>query len=236
MLIEAVGISKNYGKTEAIKNIDFTLDAGQILGFLGPNGAGKTTVMRMLSGFHFPDSGVISIEGYSVEENPVETKKYIGYLPENISFYSDMTPEAYLGFIANARLVPKAEKRARIENAINAYGLGGREHQIIETLSRGYKQRLGLAQALVHNPSVLILDEPLTGLDPAQIIEFRSLIRELGKTKGIIFSTHILQEVSSVCTHYLILNEGSIAAQGPVDSDTDLEAVFASLSGSCNFA
>ena len=238
MLIEAAGLVKNYGRVEVIKNIGFTLNTGDILGFLGPNGTGKTTVMRMLSGFHFPDSGVIRINGISIVENPVEFKKHIGYLPENIQFYGDMVPAEYLEFIAKMRLVPKNNINSAIENVIDLCGLRNHEYQKIETLSRGYKQRLGLAQAVVHNPSILILDEPMTGLDPGQIVEFRSLLAELGKTKGIIFSTHILQEVWSICTDYLILNEGCIAANGKIERDgnqpdaqfqRNIEAVFADI-------
>jgi len=242
MLIEARGLVKNYGSAEVIKNIDFSLDTGEILGLLGPNGAGKTTIMRMLSGYFMPDSGVIKICGNAIDETSVLSKNQIGYLPENVPLYNDMTVFGYLRFITEARLIPKTERLSKIENVISQCGLNGRGNQKIETLSRGYKQRLGLAQAVIHNPPILLLDEPLTGLDPIQINQFRKLIKELGKDKGVIFSTHILQEAEYVCTRYIILDEGKIAAQGPIEycendntgnrdgsARTNLEEIFSSL-------
>ena len=213
-MIEVEKVSKRYGAFEAVRDVSFTVDGEQVLGFLGPNGAGKTTMMKMLSGCHFPSCGLVKIDGISVEDDPVEIKKRTGYLPENNPLYADLSPEEYLRFIASARLIPKKERRQAIDAAIAACGLDGHRNRRIETLSKGYRQRLGLAQAIVHDPDILILDEPTSGLDPNQIIEIRSLIRELGKRKTVILSTHILQEVEAVCSRVLILNDGRIAAQG----------------------
>ena len=213
-MIEVENLSKYYGKFEAVRDVSFSVGRDQVLGFLGPNGAGKTTIMKMLTGFHFPSSGQLRIDGISVEEEPEEIKKRIGYLPENNPLYGDLNPEEYLSFVASARLIPAKQKQKALEAAISACGLEEVRYQRIESLSKGYKQRVGLAQAIIHDPEILILDEPTSGLDPNQIIEIRSLIRELGKSKTVILSTHILQEVEAVCSRVLILNEGRIAAQG----------------------
>ena len=230
MLIEADALSKSYGNIEVVRNVSFSLNQGEILGFLGPNGAGKTTVMRMLSGYHNPDSGMVIINGITLDDNTPELKNLIGYMPETVPLYGDMTPEEYLLFIADLRLIPKDEKKEKVENTLKDSGLDKRRQQRIETLSRGYRQRVGLAQALLHNPPVLILDEPLTGLDPNQIIEFRNLIRKISPKKAIIFSTHILQEVESICTRYIVINEGEIAGQGLVEN-ANLEEVFRRATG-----
>ena len=217
-MITVDNVSKKYGNFEAVKGVSFSVGGqsaeGQILGFLGPNGAGKTTIMKILTGYHFPSSGKVKVDGISLEENPVEIKKRIGYLPESNPLYGDLSPEEYLNFVASARLVPKAERAKAINSAIAACGLEGVRTQRIDSLSKGFRQRVGLAQAIVHDPPILILDEPSSGLDPNQIIEIRSLIRELGRRKTVILSTHILQEVEAVCSQVLILNEGRIAAQG----------------------
>ena len=216
-MIEVENASKFYGAFEAVKDLSFSVGSEQVLGFLGPNGAGKTTVMKMLTGFHFPARGKVKIDGISVEEDPLEIKKRIGYLPENNPLYGDMSPDEYLSFIASVRLIPKTKRKKALDGAISACGLEEVRRRRIETLSKGYKQRLGLAQAIIHDPDILILDEPTSGLDPNQIIEIRSLVRELGKRKTVILSTHILQEVEAVCSTVLILNEGRIAAQGTSD-------------------
>ena len=213
-MIQVENLSKKYGAFEAVRDVSFSVGRVEVLGFLGPNGAGKTTIMKILTGYHFPSGGQVKIDGISVEEEPVEIKKRIGYLPENVPLYGDMSPEEYLYFAASARLLPKAERRGAVDRAISACGLEGYRTQRIESLSKGYRQRVGLAQAIIHDPPILILDEPTSGLDPNQIIEIRSLIRELGKRKTVILSTHILQEVEAVCSRVLILNEGRIAAQG----------------------
>jgi len=216
-VIEVENLSKKYGGFEAVKGVSFSVGHEQVLGFLGPNGAGKTTIMKILTGFHFPTRGQVRIDSISVEENPVEIKKRIGYLPESNPLYGDLNPEEYLAFAASARLLRREVRQKAVNKAIAACGLEGVRKQRIESLSKGFKQRVGLAQAIIHDPPILILDEPTSGLDPNQIIEIRSLIRELGKSKTVILSTHILQEVEAVCSRVLILNEGRIAAQGTTE-------------------
>ncbi|MDR2659726.1 MAG: ATP-binding cassette domain-containing protein [Spirochaetaceae bacterium] len=213
-MIEVRNLVKKYGAFEAVKDVSFNLPGGQVLGFLGPNGAGKTTVMKILTGFHFPSGGEAIVGGVSVRDDPVAVKRLIGYLPEGVPLYGDLTVTEYLDFIADARLMPKEKRKTAIEAALEQCGLTQMANRRIETLSKGYKQRAGLAQAIVHDPPILILDEPTTGLDPNQIIEIRGLIKDLGSRKTVILSTHILQEVEAVCTQVLILNSGRIAAQG----------------------
>jgi ABC-2 type transport system ATP-binding protein len=216
-MIKVENLSKKYGNFDAVRNVSFSLGHEQVLGFLGPNGAGKTTIMKILTGFHFPSGGQVEIDGISVVEEPLEIKKRIGYLPESNPLYGDMSPEEYLYFAASARLIPAGYRQKAVDDAIKACGLDGAKTERIDSLSKGYKQRVGLAQAIIHDPPILILDEPTSGLDPNQIIEIRSLIRELGKRKTVILSTHILQEVEAVCSQVLILNEGRIAAQGKTE-------------------
>ncbi|MDR1411032.1 MAG: ATP-binding cassette domain-containing protein [Spirochaetaceae bacterium] len=213
-MIEVQGLTKKYGPVEAVKGVSFTVGQDQVLGFLGPNGAGKTTIMKILTGYHYPTEGTAKIDGIPVQEDPVEVKKRIGYLPESVPLYGDLTVTEYLGFIARARLIRAEDRKRAIEESIAACGLEQVRRKRIETLSKGFKQRAGLAQAIIHDPPILILDEPTTGLDPNQIIEIRALIKGLGKRKTVILSTHILQEVEAVCSQVLIINAGSIAAQG----------------------
>jgi ABC-2 type transport system ATP-binding protein len=213
-MIEVQGLTKRYGSVEAVRDVSFSVGTDQVLGFLGPNGAGKTTIMKILTGYHFPSGGAALVDGIDVQENPVEVKKRIGYLPESVPLYGDLTVREYLNFIAEARLIPAGERKQAIETSIAACGLEQVRSKRIEALSKGYKQRVGLAQAIIHDPSILILDEPTSGLDPNQIIEIRNLIKDLGKRKTVILSTHILQEVEAVCSQVLIINEGRIAAQG----------------------
>ena len=213
-MIEVKELSKRYGTVEAVRDVSFSVGAEQVLGFLGPNGAGKTTIMKILTGYHFPSGGSALVDGISVEEDPVEVKKRIGYLPENVPLYGDLTVDEYLSFAADSRRIPPGERKEKIEASLAACGLLSCRSRKIETLSKGYRQRAGLAQAILHDPPILILDEPTTGLDPNQIIEIRSLIKELGKRKTVILSTHILQEVEAICSQVLILNDGRIAAQG----------------------
>ena len=230
MQIEVEALEKSYGSLEVVKNISFSLGPGEILGFLGPNGAGKTTVMRILAGYHFPNSGSVHINGLSLEEKTQEIQKQIGYLPESVPLYGDLTIQEFLIFIAETRSIPKKEMKGAVDKILTACGLEKRRHQRIETLSRGLKQRISLAQAIVHDPPILILDEPMTGLDPNQIIEIRSLIKNLGKTKTIIFSTHILQEAEAICTRFIILNNGRIVAQGLMEEkEKRLEKLFMNL-------
>ncbi|WP_461247927.1 ABC transporter ATP-binding protein [Treponema sp. R6D11] len=212
--IEVQNLSKQYGQVQAVTDVSFSVGSQQVLGFLGPNGAGKTTVMKILTGFHFPSSGKAFVDGIPVDEQPLEVKKRIGYLPENVPLYGDLTVDEYFSFAAEARFIPKSERKAAIDKCLEACSLTGYRGRKIETLSKGYRQRAGLAQAILHDPPILILDEPTTGLDPNQIIEIRSLIKELGKSKTVILSTHILQEVEAICSQVLIINDGRIAVQG----------------------
>ena len=216
-MIVVENLSKKYGNFEAVKDVSFSVGRVEVLGFLGPNGAGKTTIMKILTGYHFPSAGQVRIDGISAEEEPEEIKKRIGYLPESNPLYGDLSPDEYLSFAASVRLIPKGERQKAVDKAVSACGLEGYRKQRIDSLSKGYRQRVGLAQAIIHDPPILILDEPTSGLDPNQIIEIRSLIRELGKSKTVILSTHILQEVEAVCSRVLILNEGRIAAQGTTE-------------------
>jgi ABC-2 type transport system ATP-binding protein len=212
--IEVRNLSKLYGNVRAVTDVSFSVGSQQVVGFLGPNGAGKTTIMKILTGFHFPSSGMAFVDGIPVDEQPLEVKKRIGYLPENVPLYGDLTVDEYMDFAAQARFIPKKERKAAIDSSLQACALTSYRGRKIETLSKGYRQRAGLAQAILHDPPILILDEPTTGLDPNQIIEIRSLIKELGKRKTVILSTHILQEVEAICSQVLIINDGHIAAQG----------------------
>jgi len=212
--IEVKNLTKYYGSVQAVSGVSFSVNDQQVLGFLGPNGAGKTTIMKILTGFHFPSGGTAFIDGLPVDEQPLEIKKRIGYLPESVPLYGDLTVDEYLTFSAEARFIPKRQQRAAIEKSLESCALTGYRSRRIETLSKGYRQRTGLAQAILHDPPILILDEPTTGLDPNQIIEIRSLIKELGKRKTVILSTHILQEVEAICSQVLIINDGKIAALG----------------------
>ncbi|MEI6874850.1 MAG: ATP-binding cassette domain-containing protein [Spirochaetota bacterium] len=213
-MIEARELRKNYGRTEAVKGVTFSVERGQVVGLLGPNGAGKTTIMKILTGYHCPSDGQALVDGIDVTDDPVAIKRRIGYLPESAPLYTDLTPAEYLDFTADARGLEGTTRKAAIDKAIESCSLGPVYHRPVEELSKGYRQRLGLAQAILHSPDILILDEPTTGLDPNQILEIRSLIRDLGQEKTVILSTHILQEVEAVCSRVLILNEGRIAAQG----------------------
>jgi ABC-2 type transport system ATP-binding protein len=213
-MIEVQDLSKYYGRIKAVDGVSFTVGQDQVLGFLGPNGAGKTTVMKILTGYHFPSGGRALVDGILVTEDPVELKRRTGYLPETVPLYGELTVTEYLNFIAAGRLIPRRKRRTAIDLSMEACGLTDCRFRRIETLSKGFKQRTGLAQAILHDPPILILDEPTTGLDPNQIIEIRALIRELGKRKTVILSTHILQEVEAVATQVLIINRGKIAAQG----------------------
>jgi ABC-2 type transport system ATP-binding protein len=231
--IEVKNLSKQYGNVQAVTDVSFSVGNQQVLGFLGPNGAGKTTIMKILTGFHFPTSGAAYIDGIPVTEEPLEIKKRIGYLPENVPLYGDLTVDEYLNFAAQARFIPKEARAAVIEKSLEACALTSYRSRKIDTLSKGYRQRTGLAQAILHDPPILILDEPTTGLDPNQIIEIRSLIKELGKSKTVILSTHILQEVEAICSQVLIINDGRIAAQGrPEEIAGSIEASSSNFAGS----
>jgi ABC-2 type transport system ATP-binding protein len=220
-MIEVKNLTKRYGPTVAVDNVSFNAKAGEVLGFLGPNGAGKTTTMRVLTCYLSADEGNATVDGYDVFEHSVEVRKRIGYLPESAPLYSDMGVIDYLKFIAQVRDIPKSQRQQRTKGVIDICGLESVIHKDVGELSRGYRQRLGLAQSLIHDPPILILDEPTSGLDPSQIIEIRNLIKEVGKEKMIIFSTHILPEVSATCSRILIINDGRIVANGSPKSLTD---------------
>lgn len=217
MDIKVENITKTYGSQKAVDDISFNVKTGEILGFLGPNGAGKTTTMKAITCFLKPDKGDISVGGYSIKEDPNEVKKLIGYLPENNPLYHEMPVIDYLKFVAKIQNVPKSIIKGRIREMINVTGIEEEKHKKIGELSKGYQQRVGLAQALIHNPEVLVLDEPTSGLDPNQIIEIRELIRKIGKEKTVILSSHILAEVEATCDRILIINKGEIVADGSSD-------------------
>jgi ABC-2 type transport system ATP-binding protein len=213
-VIELRELRKSYGGVEAVHGVSFTAETGSVLGLLGPNGAGKTTIMKVLTGYHFPSSGKAVVDGLDVEEDPIAVKSRVGYLPESVPLYQDLTVAEYLDFIGDARSLDRPARARAVERSIGACGLEGVYRKKVEELSKGYRQRLGLAQAILHDPPILILDEPTTGLDPNQIIEIRELIKSLGESKTVILSTHILQEVEAICSNVIILNEGRVAAQG----------------------
>lgn len=231
-MIEAQNLIKRYGQIKAVDDISFKIEKGEIVGFLGPNGAGKTTTMRMLTGFIPATGGQALIGGFDVAKDPIEVKKRLGYLPEQPPLYPDMTVISYLRFISKIKGMDKAVRSDRIDWAIGKCGLIEVSKRLIGNLSKGFKQRVGLAQAIVHNPEVLILDEPTIGLDPRQIREIRELIKELAGEHTVILSTHILPEVTMTCEKAIIINRGRIVAQGSIESLTagkSLEEVFIEL-------
>jgi ABC-2 type transport system ATP-binding protein len=217
MEITIENLTKKYGEQKAVDSISFQLKSGEVLGFLGPNGAGKSTTMKIISCFMAPSSGNVLVNNQSVFEHTEDFKRKIGYLPENNPLYLDMYIHDYLNFMASLQGIEKSKIHTRVREIIEYTGLGDEQHKKIGELSKGYKQRVGLAQALVHDPEVLILDEPTSGLDPNQIIEIRELIKNLGKEKTILLSTHILQEVEATCDRIIIINKGKIAADSTPD-------------------
>ena len=219
-MIEVAGLTKRYGPTLAVSDVSFDVQKGEVLGFLGPNGAGKTTTMRVITGYLPPSEGKIRVAGYDVIEEPLEAKRRTGYLPESPPVYPDMTVSEYLAFVARIKGVPRKEIKARIGEVSEKCAVTDVQHRQIGKLSKGYRQRVGLAQALIHNPDVLILDEPTAGLDPKQIIETRELIRGLAGQHTIVLSTHILPEVSKTCERVLVINQGRIVASGTPDELT----------------
>jgi ABC-2 type transport system ATP-binding protein len=218
MSIKIENLTKYYGQQAAVNNISFEINTGEIVGFLGPNGAGKSTTMKMITTYLTPSAGKIYVNELDTEENSLEVRRKIGYLPEQNPLYLDMNVLDYLEFAAELESVPKSEMNKSIKRVVDICGLGDVQHKDIGELSKGYKQRVGLAQAMIHEPEVLILDEPTSGLDPNQIIEIRKLIRHLGKEKTLVLSTHILQEVEATCDRVLIINKGEIVADGSPDS------------------
>ena len=211
-MIEVKDLVKRYSKNIAVDHLNFHVQKGQIYGFLGPNGAGKSTTMNMMTGYLAPTEGQILINGYDIAEEPMEARKCIGYLPEIPPLYPDMTVLEYLRFAAELKQVPKNERSTEIERVMDETRIKDMENRLIRHLSKGYKQRVGLAQALLGDPEVLILDEPMVGLDPKQIIEIRELIRGLGQKHTVILSSHILSEISSICDHVLIISNGKLVA------------------------
>lgn len=210
MSISVRNLSKYYDKQKAVDSISFEVKPGRILGFLGPNGAGKSTTMRMLTGFLAPTAGEVKIGNKNILTQAIEAKKIIGYLPENTPLYTEMYVKEFLNFVGQTYGL--ANLSARIDEVINLVGLKPEQHKKIGMLSKGYRQRVGLAQAIIHDPEVLILDEPTSGLDPNQLVDIRALIKELGKNKTVVISTHIMQEVEAICDDIIIINKGKIVA------------------------
>jgi ABC-2 type transport system ATP-binding protein len=217
-LIEAKALRKSFGRIVAVDDISLTVNKGEVLGFLGPNGAGKSTTMKMITGFLEPDGGTACIAGIDIGEDPIGAKRHLGYLPEGAPAYADMTPRSFLSFIAEIRGFRGGEIKTRADAAAEKAGLLNVWNQRIETLSKGYKRRVGIAQAILHDPAVLIMDEPTDGLDPNQQHQVRDLIRNMARDKAIIISTHILQEVDAVCTRAVIIDKGRIVADGTAQS------------------
>ncbi len=234
-MIEVRNLTKRYGDLVAVNNLSFTAAKGEILGFLGPNGAGKTTTMRIITGFLPATSGTVKVAGFDIFDDSYEVRKRIGYLPENPPLYGDMTVRGYLEFVARIKGIPRAEIPTACERVIKTCGLTNMSRRVLGHLSKGFRQRVGLAQALIHNPDVLVLDEPTIGLDPRQIIEIRTLIRELSGERTVILSTHILPEVAQLCQKVVIINEGRIVVEERIEDLTrelSLEEVFLrSISG-----
>ena len=213
-LVSLQAATRDFGSLRAVDRVSFDVGEGEVLGFLGPNGAGKSTTMKMITGFLTPSAGAITVRGHNVVRDGLRARREIGYLPEGAPAYGDMTPRAFLGFVAEVRGVPAAERAAKLERAIRLARIGEVVEQRIDTLSKGFKRRVGLAQAILHDPPVLVLDEPTDGLDPNQKHEVRALIREMSARKAIIISTHILEEVEAVCSRAIIIAHGRVLAEG----------------------
>jgi ABC-2 type transport system ATP-binding protein len=213
-MITVQNLSKSFGPKLAVNNISFTLEKGEVLGFLGPNGAGKSTTMRMITGFMPPSGGAISVGGFDMIENPIPAKKLLGYLPENAPAYTDMTVYGFLDFCAEVRGLRGEDKKRAVHRVVEMCFLESVVHQSVDTLSKGYRHRTCFAQSIIHDPPILVLDEPTDGLDPNQKHEVRTIIKRMGETKAIIFSTHILEEVDAACTRAIIIDRGQIVANG----------------------
>ena len=234
-MIEVSHLTKKYGGHLAVDDVSFTVEDGQIYGLLGPNGAGKSTIMNILTGYLSATSGQVTVAGHPLPEEADEAKSCVGYLPEQPPLYPEMTVGEYLNFVAELKKVPRAQRKEQVLRAARRTGLEKVLPRLIRSLSKGYKQRVGIAQALLGSPKIIILDEPTVGLDPAQVIEMRKLIRELGKAHTVILSSHILSEVQAVCQQVLILSKGKLAASGTLQELTadgkSLEEVFLALTG-----
>jgi ABC-2 type transport system ATP-binding protein len=226
-MIKIENLVKTFGAKRAVDGISFNVERGEVVGFLGPNGSGKSTTMRMITGYYAPTGGRVSVGGHDVVESPLEAKRLIGYLPENAAAYTDMTVHGFLAFAAELRGLDGDARKRAVAKAAERCFLGTVLHQSVDTLSKGYRHRTCLAQALIHDPEVLVLDEPTDGLDPNQKYEVRNLIRELGRTKAVVFSTHILEEVDAACTRAIIIDRGRVVAQGtPDELGRPLDEVF----------
>ena len=219
-MIEVKNVTKKYGSTIAVDDVSFEVKDGEVVGFLGPNGAGKSTTMNMITGFIEPTMGQIIVNGNDISKRPRKAKKEIGYMPENVPLYYELTAKEFVSYMAELKLVKRSERKQEVEKVLKETGLEDVKNKLIRNLSRGYKQRVSMAGALVGNPDVIILDEPTVGLDPKQIAEIRSLIKELGKNHTVILSTHILSEVSQICERVIIINKGKIVA---IDTPENLE-------------
>lgn len=238
-MIKAKNLSKTYGLFKALQDVSFEVKKGEIVGFLGPNGAGKTTTMRILTGYYPPTSGDAEIAGFSVTKSPEKVKQNIGYLPETPPLYPEMTIESYLKFIMNIKKLARRDQKEHLEWTLEKCGLKDRRRSVISTLSKGYKQRVGLAQAVIHRPPVVILDEPTVGLDPLQIIEIRSLIQEFANEHSVLLSTHILSEVTAVCQRAIIVKNGSVVYEQQLKDLSEkktLEEVFLEVISKDNFS
>ncbi len=216
-MIEIQGLTKSYGATKAIDNLNFSIKKGEVVGFLGPNGAGKSTTMKIITGYMAPSDGAVTVGGYDVYENPIEVKKRIGYLPEIPPVYLDMYVADYLKYVASIKHVPKTELSKKVDRALEKTNLGDVRNRLIGNLSKGYRQRVGIAEAIVSEPEILILDEPTVGLDPKQVAEIRSLIQTLAGEHTVILSTHILPEVQATCKRIIIINRGKIVAEDTLE-------------------
>ena len=226
-MIQIDNLIKVFGAKRAVDGLSFTVERGEVVGFLGPNGSGKSTTMRMITGYYAPTSGKVSVGGHDLAEAPIEAKRLIGYLPENAAAYPEMSVHGFLGFAAELRGLAGDAKKKAVARVVERCFLESVLHQSIDTLSKGYKHRTCLAQALIHDPEVLVLDEPTDGLDPNQKHEVRNLIKELGRSKAVVFSTHILEEVDAACTRAIIIDRGKIVAQGtPDELGRPLDEVF----------
>ena len=235
-MIRIENLVKNFGAKRAVDGVSFAVERGEVLGFLGPNGAGKSTTMRMITGFMPPSSGRVTVGGHDVAESPLEAKRLIGYLPESAASYSDMTVRGFLNFAAELRGLRGAARRQALGRVVELCFLQSVLRQSIDTLSKGYRQRTCLAQALIHDPEVLVMDEPTEGLDPNQKHEVRNLIRELGSKKAIVFSTHILEEVDAACTRAIIIDRGRIVANGTPDELRNLSELAGAVTLSAHGA
>jgi ABC-2 type transport system ATP-binding protein len=235
-MIRIENLVKTFGPKRAVDGVSFNVERGEVLGFLGPNGAGKSTTMRMITGFMPPSAGRVTVGGHDVAESPLAAKRLIGYLPENAAAYPDMTVKSFLEFAAELRGLDRAQRKSALGRVVELCFLGSVLRQTIDTLSKGYKHRTCLAQALIHDPEVLVMDEPTDGLDPNQKHEVRNLIRELGKKKAIVFSTHILEEVDAACTRAIIIDRGKIVANGTPEELRNMSALAGAVTLSAHGA